>query len=117
MRPVLIGLLALIAPFTAGAQLMAPNAIPNGVVPVVFLDGYQLGCTGSSSFQSNFGKADMVLQASGLVTVYFDNCTIPGGPSIEALGAAFGKFLASLTYVNGTPVPLVDVVAHSMGGL
>ncbi len=117
MRRGILGVLVLIAPFTAGAQLVAPNSIPDGVVPVVFLDGYQLGCIGSSSFQSNFGNADMVLQASGLVTVYFDNCSVPGGPSIETLGAAFGKFLASLTYLNGTPVPLVDVVAHSMGGL
>ncbi len=104
-------------PFTAGAQLVQPTAIPNGVVPVVFLDGYQLGCTGSSSFQSNFGSVDQVLEASGLVTVYFDNCSVPGGAPIETLGAAFGTFLASLKYANGAPVPLVDVVAHSMGGL
>lgn len=110
-----------VLPCIAGAQLVAPNAIPNGVVPVVFLDGYQLGCTGDSSFKANFDNADAVLQASNLVTVYFDNCTVvsnaPNIPPIETLGAAFGKFLASLTYTNGMPVPLVDVVAHSMGGL
>ena len=117
MRAALLTALLVVFALQAGAQLVAPNAIPNGVVPVVFLDGYQLGCTGGSSFQSNFGSADMVLQASNLVTVYFDNCSVPGSPSIETLGAAFGTFLASLTYVNGTPVPLVDVVAHSMGGL
>lgn len=69
MRRRLLGVLALVAPFAApyaaSAQLVAPNAVPNGVVPVVFLNGYQLGCIGSSSFQSNFGSADMVLQASG----------------------------------------------------
>ena len=104
-------------PCIAAAQLVGPAAIPNGSIPVVFLDGYQLGCTGSSSFSANFGKADQVLQASNLVTVYFDNCSVPNGPSIETLGAAFGQFLASLRYLNGTPVPQVDVVAHSMGGL
>lgn len=109
--------LGLLLPVFAGAQLVAPNAIPNGAIPVVFVNGYQLGCTGDHSFQSNFDNADTVLQASGLVTVYFDNCTIPGNPPIETLGAGFGKFLASLTYVNGMPVPVVDVVAHSMGGL
>ncbi len=121
---VLLGLaIPAFAPTFADAQLVAPNAIPNGVIPVVFVDGYQLGCTGSSSFQTNFDNADTVLQASGLVTVYFDNCTVPGSstpgnnPPIETLGAAFGSFLASLTYANGSPVPLVDVVAHSMGGL
>lgn len=84
---------------------------------MVFLDGYQLGCSGDSSFKSNFGSADTVLKASGLVTVYFDNCSVPNGPAIETLGAVFGTFLASLTYTDGTPVPLVDVVGHSMGGL
>ena len=84
---------------------------------MVFLNGYQLGCIGDSSFKSNFGNADAVLQASNLVTVYFDNCSVPNVPSIETLGAAFGQFLTSLKYTNGTPVPLVDVVAHSMGGL
>ena len=117
MRPGWLAAILCMSPVAGSAQLVAPTAIPNGVIPVVFLNGYQLGCTGSSSFAGNFGKADTVLQASGLVSVFFDNCSVPGGPSIETLGAAFGKFLASLTYVNGTPVPVVDVVAHSMGGL
>jgi uncharacterized protein (TIGR03437 family) len=104
-------------PFIAVAQLVTPNAVPPGSIPVVFLDGYQLGCTGDSGFKSNFGSADTVLQASQLVTVYFDNCSVPSVPPIETLGAAFGQFLTSLTYTDGTAVPLVDVVAHSMGGL
>jgi uncharacterized protein (TIGR03437 family) len=104
-------------PCIAGAQLVAPTAVPVGSIPVVFLDGYQLGCSGDSSFKSNFDNADTVLQASGLVTVYFDNCSVPNVPAIETLGAAFGQFLASLKYTDGTAVPLVDVVAHSMGGL
>jgi uncharacterized protein (TIGR03437 family) len=101
----------------AGAQMVAPTAVPVGSIPVVFLDGYQLGCIGDSSFKSNFGNADTVLEASNLVTLYFDNCSVRNVPPIETLGAAFGQFLASLTYTDGTHVPLVDVVAHSMGGL
>src|SRR5579863_2986238 len=105
-------------PCVAAAQLVAPNAVPNGSIPVVFLNGYQFGCIGGSGFSSNFGNADTVLQASNLVTVYFDNCSVgTGGTSIEALGAAFAQFLASLRYTNGATVPQVDVVAHSMGGL
>ena len=104
-------------PCLASAQLVGPDAIPNGSIPVVFLNGYQLGCSSSSSFKSSFGNADTVLQASNLVTVFFDNCSVPNAPPIETLGAAFGKFLASLTYTDGTHVPVVDVVAHSMGGL
>jgi uncharacterized protein (TIGR03437 family) len=104
-------------PCLAGAQLVGPTAIPNGTIPVVFLDGYQLGCIGDTSFKANFAEADQVLKASNLVTVYFDNCSVANGPSIETLGGAFGQFLDSLRYVNGTSVPQVDVVAHSMGGL
>src|ERR1019366_3322300 len=104
-------------PFIATAQLVTPTTIPNGTIPVVFLNGYQLGCIGDTGFSSNFGNADKVLQASGLVSVYFDNCSVTGGPSIETLGVAFGNLLASLRYVNGTTVPVVDVVSHSMGGL
>jgi uncharacterized protein (TIGR03437 family) len=111
--------LAVLLPLVASAQLVTPTAIPNGLIPVVFLDGYQSGCTGSSSFSSNFGNADQVLQASNLVTVYFDNCSVNSGsiPSIETIGNAFGQFLGSLKYVNGSAVPTVDLVAHSMGGL
>jgi uncharacterized protein (TIGR03437 family) len=107
----------LFLPLISSAQLVTPTAIPNGTIPVVFLNGYQFGCTGNTGFSANFGNADKVLQASNLVTVFFDNCSVGAGPSIEALGAGFGKFLATLRYTNGTPVPQVDVVAHSMGGL
>jgi hypothetical protein len=71
----------------AGAQLMGPTAVPVGALPVVFLDGYQLGCIGDSSFKSNFGNADAVLQASNLVTVYFDKlgmCLTQVGPPARA---------------------------------
>lgn len=107
-------------PCIVGAQLIpAGQPIPAGPnPPVVFLNGYELGCPGgSSSFSSTFGNADQVLQANQFVSVFFDNCTVSGGPSIETLGASFGQFLAGLKYTNGTAVSQVYVVAHSMGGL
>ena len=82
----------------------------------MFLNGYQLSC-GGSSFSGTFGTADTVLQANQIVSLFFDNCTVPNKPSIETLGMAFGTFLAGLKYTDGTPVTQVDVVAHSMGGL
>ena len=115
--------LVLTLPLLAQAQLIpAGQAVPKTAnPPVVFLDGYQSGCT-DTGFTANFGGADKLLQASGLVTLYFDNCSVKAADgsshaSIEAAGAAFGQFLASLKYTDGTPVTQVDAVAHSMGGL
>jgi len=117
-----------LALFIAFALPLAAQLIPSGQPvpkgpnpPVVFLDGYQSTCTGSG-FASNFAQADQLMQASNIVTLYFDNCTVtaPAGqtkPDIETVGAAFGQFLAALKYTDGTPVTQVDVVAHSMGGL
>jgi uncharacterized protein (TIGR03437 family) len=105
-------------PFALSAQLIpAGQPVPLGPnPPVVFLNGYQLDCS-SSSFSGTFGSADTVLQASQIITLFFDNCTVPNSPSIETLGVSFGQFLAALKYTDGTPVTQVDVVAHSMGGL
>lgn len=103
---------------TAAAQLIAPgHPIPRtNKPPVAFVNGYQDNC-GNSSFASTFASADVVLQANGEASVFFDNCTVAGSPSIEKLGAAFGNFLAGLKYDDGSAVSTVDVVAHSMGGL
>ena len=100
------------------AQLIAPGQpVPHTANPaVVFLNGYQEDCSGSS-FAATFGIADQVLQSSGQVSLFFDNCTVPGQPSIETLGTAFGSYLAALKYDDGTAVDIVDVVSHSMGGL
>jgi uncharacterized protein (TIGR03437 family) len=109
-------------PGLLSAQLIPTGTpIPKGPnPPVVFLNGYQLSCP-SGGFSGTFGNADKILEASQIATVFFDNCTVtsslPGKPSIEALGAAFKDFLGGLRYTDGTPVTQVDVVAHSMGGL
>ena len=108
----------LVSATTVSAQLIAPGQpIPRtSKPPVVFVNGYQNNC-GNSSFASTFASADTVLQANGEASVFFDNCTVAGTPSIEQLGAAFGNFLSSLKFNDGTAVSTVDVVAHSMGGL
>jgi len=107
-------------PGLVSAQLVLSGPVPKGPnPPVVFLNGYQIGCSGTD-FASNFGAADKLLQASSIVTLYFDNCSVgsvSNRPTIEALGLAFGKFLAGLQYTDGTPVTQVDAVGHSMGGL
>lgn len=114
-----IGVLLVLFAAAASAQLV-PNGQPiprRANPPVVFLNGYQSGCTGTSDFASNFSSADKVLQTANLSTVFFDNCSVPNTPSIEVIGQAFGKFLAGLKYDDGSAVTQVDVVAHSMGGL
>src|SRR5579872_5458421 len=100
------------------AQLVAPGQpVPHtSLPPVVFLNGYQENC-GGSSFTSTFGIADQVLQSNGEVSLFFDNCTVGGKPPIEKLGSAFADYLAALKYDDGAPVEMVDVVSHSMGGL
>lgn len=100
------------------AQLVGPGqAVPQtGKLPVVFVNGYETDC-GNASFKGTFGIADQVLQANGQASLFFNYCTVPGHPSIEDMGAAFGLFLAGLQYDDGQPVDLVDGVAYSMGGL
>lgn len=119
MRCASAALLVLLICDVSQAQLIpAGQPVPKtSAPPVVFLNGYQFGCTGDHSFAGTFDVADQVLQSNGLVSLFFDNCTVSGSPDIEALGAAFGQFLSGLKYTDGTPVTLVDVVAHSMGGL
>src|SRR6266566_1715068 len=92
------------------AQLIpAGQPIPKGPNPTaVFLNGYEGSCS-DVTFAGTFGHADKVLQTSQIVTLFFDNCTIANKPSIEALGAAFGQFLAALKYTDGSAVPQVDV--------
>lgn len=103
---------------SAFAQLIpAGQAVPRTAKPpVIFLNGYEYNCS-NSSFKGTFGMADQVLQANGQVSLFFDYCKLSGQPSIEDMGAAFGTFLSGLRYEDGKAVNLVDIVAHSMGGL
>ena len=104
-------------PAASGQLVSNVEAIPRtGRPPVVFLNGYQSSCVGSN-FRSTFDRADQILQQDQRVSLFFDNCAFPGHPPIETLGNELGKFLRSLRYTTGEPVPQVDVVAHSMGGL
>ena len=89
---------------------------PTAMPPVVFVNGYQSTCT-ANQFADNFGKFDQLLQATGRVSVFFDNCLYPTKPSIAELGNNLGRFIAGLKYSDGSAVTLVDVVGHSMGGL
>ncbi len=121
MRTAASAVLLLAIAFTAApvrAQLIPPGMpVPRGTKPpVVFLNGYEQDCS-SATFANTFGSADQVLAANGEVSIFFNNCTVSGKPPIEALGAAFGRFLAALKYNDGEAVTTVDAVAHSMGGL
>ncbi len=92
------------------------NPIPRtGNLPVVFLNGQETDCS-VVSFQHSFGIADQVLQANGRASLFFNNCDY-GTVSIEKLGGIFGTYLTGLTYTDGQPVGMVDVVGYSMGGL
>ena len=107
-----LGILPISAQFVSN-----PLAIPDtGKPPVIFLNGYETDC-GSASFQKSFGIADQLLQSIGRTSLFFNNCTVSGSPSIEKLGAVFSTYLQSLTYTNGRAVSSVDVVGYSMGGL
>jgi hypothetical protein len=80
------------------AQLVAPaQAVPRtGKLPAVFVNGYETDW-GEASFKGTFGIVDHVLQANGQASLFFNYGTVPGHPTIEDMGAAFGLFLACPT--------------------
>jgi uncharacterized protein (TIGR03437 family) len=107
---------------TAEIQIaVAPFARPetsSATPPVVLLDGIQLSLDGSCPIPQDstgtFGNLLAYLQAApnNVPNVYFfENCTECPECAIEKLGADLATFL------NALPVPHVDVVVHSMGGL
>lgn len=90
--------------------------------PVVLLNGWETGFTGScpvsSSSTDTFGNLAQYLMSDGVPVVYFfDNCTEDPNQSIETLANDLGTFLNTVTYDNGEQVPQIDLVGFSMGGL
>lgn len=114
---------------TAAVQVtvkpFATAASGSAVPPVVLLDGWQLpsatsACPMSSDSSGTFGNLQNYLLGSPNfvpAVFFFENCTECPNCTIEQLGADLGSFLNSIQYADGTPVPQIDVVAHSMGGL
>jgi uncharacterized protein (TIGR03437 family) len=97
-----------------------PASVPKGTIPVVLLNGFQLGLTSScpvSDASDTFGNLPTLLAQS--TTVYwFDNCRqCVNNCPIELLGTYLGGSLSQIQYTDGTPVQQFDLVAHSMGGL
>jgi uncharacterized protein (TIGR03437 family) len=100
------------------------QAVPSGASrpPVVLLNGWETGftdsCPVSSSSSDTFGNLAQYLVTDGVPIVYFfDNCVEDPNQAIETLGVDLANFLTSIKYDDGTQVPLVDLVCHSMGGL
>ncbi len=84
--------------------------------PVVLVNGFQIACDPTASSNGTFGNLEQYLTSDGAAVYFFNNCQDPGA-SLETLGQDFGKYLAGLKNMDGSPVQTVDVVAHSMGGL
>jgi uncharacterized protein (TIGR03437 family) len=88
--------------------------------PVILLNGFQLVCGDTASTLTasvdTFGQLASLLQTDGVGVAYFNNCTY-GDVSIEQLAGQLNNYLAGLKYTDGTPIPQVDLVVHSMGGL
>ncbi len=58
------------------------------------------------------------LHGAGVPVVYFfDNCVEDWNGLIEDLGNVLGQVINLIGYDNGTLVPQVDLIGHSMGGL
>ena len=74
--------------------------------PVVFVNGFQNGCTPASNPALTFGQLPQLL--SDRPVLFFDACPYQT-QSVEVLGQFFGQFISSY--------PQVDVIAHSLGGL
>lgn len=109
---------------TLAVVIDALPTVPNNATrpPVVLLNGWEEGFTGTcpiaTSSATTFGNLSQYLVADGVPVVYlFDNCAEDANQTIEQLGNDLGTFLNAIHYANGTQVPQIDLVAHSMGGL
>ena len=90
--------------------------------PVVLLNGWESGITGScvvsSSSTDTFGNLAQYLLSDGVPVVYFfDNCAEDPNQPIETLANDLGTFLNTITYDNGQQVPQIDLIGLSLGGL
>src|SRR5579862_5770973 len=116
------------APMNIVLDPMAP--VPSNATrpPVVLLNGWQepsltqfSTCPPSVTVppsKDTFGNLESDLIQSGVPVVYFfDNCVEDPNAKIEQLGNDLFQVLGLIRYDTGAPVPLVDLVAHSMGGL
>lgn len=101
-------------------------AVPSGgsTPPVVLLNGWQFSVIPPSSCPmapngsiTTFGSLASKLIAPQVY--FFDNCVEQSvnGSSIEQLGVTLGQYLNMVQYTDGSLVPQVDLVSHSMGGL
>jgi len=90
--------------------------------PVILLNGWQESCpvtVTSPPSASTFDYLEQYLTSyDNVSTVYwFDNCAVCPSCTVEQLSADLGQVINSIQYTNGTLVPQVDLIAHSMGGL
>jgi uncharacterized protein (TIGR03437 family) len=90
--------------------------------PVVLLNGWITGftsaCPVATTSATTFGNLAQYLVSDGVPVVYlFDNCLEDANQPIETLANDLSDFLDTIKYDDGTQVPQIDLVAHSMGGL
>ena len=109
---------------TVTVDALAPVPSSATEPPVILLNGWQPPSLLPPSScpilpaSDTFGNLEDYLQSDGVPVVYwFDNCTVCQNCAIETLGSDLSQAIASIQYDNGTPVPQVDLIAHSMGGL
>jgi uncharacterized protein (TIGR03437 family) len=108
---------------TANVVLDPLQPVPSNATrpPAVLLNGWQFSCpitATSPHSRDTFGDLETNLLADGVPVVYFfDNCVEGPNLKIEDLGQALGQVLDLMRYDNGLPVPQVDLIGHSMGGL
>jgi hypothetical protein len=105
-------------------QTVPPNST---VPPVVLLNGWQswgVGLNGPSTCptstpEETFGQlvSELMNQNNVPLVYWFDNCVEDPNEPIEDLGNILGDVLNLIRYTNGTLVPEIDLVSHSMGGL